>query len=295
MAETPARPARSYVLKEHESAPEGARPARQSSKVGKSLPAHCNPESYPDGCKIRIDRYRAGDRLTWPTLREPPKSSELRERGSTTQSVKSRLNSAFQLGNAETNWIAMATLTYRVSPGSYDDVRNDWTRLKDRLRKRWNGVEWAWILEFQKRGAAHFHVFIGDGGELGKALLEEETRTVKRKGTDTEIFQGNVASWISETWIEIVGDTSPKFLRFQRGGILEKMRSRDAAGRYAAKEASKRVQKSAPWEVLQWWGMSNSIRPKFRESLSMTVADFKRLFPGLPVCSRLWTHVNLSD
>lgn len=293
MAETPARKTRSYALKERDSGPGTGSAARQSSKVGKSLPAHLNPASYPEGCKIRIDRYRKGDRLTWPSFREPPAPPEERNRGSLTQSVKSRLNAAFTLGNAETDWIAMATLTYRKSPGSYDEVKRDWTRFKDRFRKRWEGTEWAWILEFQRRGAAHFHVFFGSGGELGTALQSEPVEIRKRKGTDTEIFAGPVAEWIAETWIEIVGDQSPRFKRFQRGGILEKMRSTDAAGRYAAKEAAKRVQKSAPWEVSQWWGMSNAIRPRFRESLSMTVKDFKRLYPDLPVCSRLWSHVEL--
>lgn len=218
-----------------------------------------------------------------------------RDRVSVEQSVKSRLQAAFQLGNAETDWFSMATLTYRVSPKSYDEVRDHWTRFKDRLRKAYPGAEWGWILEFQKRGAAHFHVFFGSGGELGKAIKSESWVTKKRKGTDTQICTGPLSEWVSETWIKIVGDTDPKFLKFQRGGILEMMRSPDAAGRYAAKEASKRVQKVAPWPVKQWWGMSNSIRPEFRSHHSITVADFRRMFPDLPAVSRLWSHVENQD
>lgn len=284
---------REYALK-RDPADATRGPARQSSKVGKSLPAWMDPGQYPDGCIIQVDRYKAGDLLRWPQMRETPSTAAAeRERGSTEQSVKSRLNCAFKLGNAETSWIAMATLTYRDSPADYETVQRHWTRFKDRLRKAFPGSEWAWILEFQKRGAAHFHVFLGDGDGIGLALKTEETVTRKRKGKDTEIFNGPVSSWIAETWIDVVGDTSKRFLSFQRGGIVEKMRSADAAGRYAAKEASKRVQKSAPWPVLQWWGMSNGIRPRFRESLTMTVADFKRLFPDLPACSRLWSHADI--
>lgn len=296
--EAPVRRKRSYSLtraKDGTSAPEAAGLACHSAKVGNSdhgkpLPRHLDPAQYPPNCLIQVTRFKNGDLLRWPTMNEPPPSPDIIERASREQSVRSRLRSAFALGNAETSWLAMATLTYRVNPADYASVRDDWTRFKDRLRKKWKSPEWGWILEFQRRGAAHFHVFLGSGGELGKGLNSEATVTRKRKGQETEILAGPIANWISETWIDIVGDNDPKFLKFQRGGIVEKMRSPDAAGRYAAKEAAKRVQKVAPWEVSQWWGMSNSIRPDERSFFTMTVEDFQRQFPGLPVCSRLWSH-----
>lgn len=255
-----------------------------------------DPQQYPGECHIRVERYRNGDRLKWPQMRETDGPGDgPRERESLEQSVKSRLQSAFQLGNAETDWMAMATLTYRVAPSSYDEVREHWTRFKDRLRKQFPGAEWGWILEFQGRGAAHFHVFFGSGGELGNAIKSESWVKRKRKGKETQICSGPLADWIAETWIQIVGDIDERFLKFQRGGILELMRSPDAAGRYAAKEASKRVQKKAPWPVKQWWGMSNSVRPSFRSHHVITVAQFRAMFPDLPAVSRLWSHVENRD
>lgn len=284
---------RDYQLRKHGAPPEGSA-ACQSSKVGNSLPLHADPSCYPGGCLLQIERYKNGDRVKWPALREPPKPPEERERASIQQSTKSRLHSAFQLGNAETNWLAMTTLTYRVAPSSYGEVRDHWTRFKDRLRKRFDGAEWGWILEFQRRGAAHYHVFLGDGGELGEAIKREQTRERMRHGNKVEILAGPVASFIEDAWIDIVGDDDPRFKKVQKGGIVEKMRTPDAAGRYAAKEAAKRVQKVAPWPVSQWWGMSKSIQPIMRARKAMSVDEYRMLYPDLPVCSRLWEHAEIS-
>jgi hypothetical protein len=170
------------------------------------------------------------------------------------------------MGNAETNWVAMLTLTYRVSPQPADLVRHRRAFLA-RLERRFPACHWAWILEFQRRGAPHYHLFFGDGGPLGVAIEESPLVTVMRHGTPTQVLCGDLARSLADWWIEIVSDTDPRFRAFQGGGILERMRSPDAAGRYAAKEAGKRVQKSLPpgWPGgFRWWGMCRAIKPRAR-------------------------------
>lgn len=294
--------ARKYYINGHESllvnqeltADRGEADPRacQSSKVRKTatrIPDYMNPKRQFFGYeKITVTEFKNGSRLKWPVTKEPPPPPENRERGSLSQSVKSRLNSAFNLGNAETSWLAMATLTYRVAPSDYETLKSHRSKFLDRMRKRFGEFDYAWILEFQKRGAAHFHIFIGDGGELGALIKSEPTRTKKRKGVETEILTGDVAEYVTEAWIEIVGDDSPKFLKFQRGGILEKMRSPDAAGRYAAKEAAKRCQKESSFPVSQWWGMSRKLKALARGETEISVDDFTELFPDSPMISKLW-------
>jgi len=230
-----------------------------------------------DRTTAEVTDYKTGSRVAYPPKSPPCGALGCADRASRNQSTKSRLNAAFQLGNAETDWLAMATLTYRSSPESYVETRAHRVRLLDRLRKKWKDPHFGWILEFTQNGAPHYHLFLGSGGELGEAIRAEPTLTRQRKGKPVLVFCGDFAQWVAEAWVAIVGDTTDEFRAFQFGGIVEPMRSADAAGRYAAKEAAKRIQKRAPWPVLQWFAISRSVRPKpiriRRKSLADLIAD----------------------
>lgn len=278
-------------------APEGAPPACQSSKVrNPPLPKWLDPACYPRGKRITVTHHKRGSVLGWPSPVTVARSRPAQvERAGTVQSVKSRLRAAYNLGNAECSWVAMITLTYREPPSDYAAVRADRERFLDRVRKRFGPTQIGWILEFQRRGAAHFHVWVGDDCELGRRLVSEPVRERERKGTVRRICRGPSADWIASAWIDIVGDTSERFRRFQSGGIVELMDHADGAGRYAAKEAAKRCQKEAPWPVSQWWGMSRSLLPQARHRTSITVEDFRRRFPDMPALSRLWSRLEFED
>lgn len=210
------------------------------------------------------------------------------ERASVRQSAKSRQNCAFQLGNAETDWLAMVTLTYRTNPSSYEEVAGHRVRWFDSMRKEWGRFDYAWFLEFTERGVAHYHVFVGSGGDLGDAIRRERTRTVTRKGNPVAILRGDVDASAVHHWRRITSDGSDEWDAFQTGGIVERMRTPDAAGRYAAKEAGKRVQKIAPWPVKQWWNMSREIRPVSRGRVAITVRDYIAAFPDGKMRSKVW-------
>lgn len=287
---------RSYTLKAWDcDKGESPSPASQSSKV-RNLPAWVDPACYPQQGKITVTHHKRGSVLGWPSPVKVARSRPAEvERASTEQSVKSRLRAAYNLGNAECSWVAMLTLTYRVPPADYDRVREDRERFLDRMRKRFGPTQVGWILEFQRRGAAHFHIWIGDDCELGRRLASEPTRERTRKGVTRRVCSGESSEWIASAWVDIVGDSDPRFLRFQSGGIVELMDNADGAGRYAAKEAAKRVQKSAPWPVSQWWGMSRSLLPKSRHQTAITVADFRKRFPDMPALSRLWARLEIDD
>lgn len=130
-----------------------------------------------------------------------------------------------------------------------------------RLRRA--GVSCAWILEFTKAGNPHFHLFFD-------WLPNIEWRAVNRDGKEYEVCADvGFARWFVDSWMEVSGQSTRVF---HGGGIIEKMKSPDAAGRYVAKEAAKRVQKSAPeWfgHPGRFWGMPRSWSPKVRGSLWM--------------------------
>lgn len=237
-----------------------------------------------------IEHYREGSRIRWPS--KPGNSGAIdgcTDRSSQSQSVRSRLNCAFAFGNAETDWLCMVLLSYRAgsAPTDWTTLRDHRNRFVDSLRKRWRGVHFGWFLEFTEAGTPHFHVFLGNGGDLGAEIAGAPRRTVRRKGKETVLVGGAIEDCIVKWWSNIVGDVSPEFQAFQNGGIVEAMRSPDAAGRYAAKEASKAVQKQSPFPVKQWWGMSRNCSPRVRETTTKTLQELSdSRLPG--VVSRVW-------
>lgn len=109
-------------------------------------------------------------------------------------------------------------------------VKNCCRKLRQALVYR--GLYGFWFLEFQKRGAPHFH-FIVSG-----AMQPSEVSKLKR------------------TWHRMVGSSCPHHL--ERGVKYEILRKQSAAGSYAAKYSSKDEQKTVPpryQNVGRFWGL----------------------------------------
>lgn len=161
------------------------------------------------------------------------------ERGEIKELTRDSLrNMAFVAHNTLIQFDVMVTLTY---PSSYP---SDGKAVKKHLEKfiAWVlrvGVEsYFWFMEFQRRGAPHFHIFTA-GGMLPK-----------------------MKTAVSQKWFDIVGSEDPKHLK--AGTRVEKLRRPDAAGRYAAKYAGKPHQKRVPdgyQNVGRWWGHSRDVKP----------------------------------
>lgn len=127
----------------------------------------------------------------------------------------------------------MITLTYpRAFPFSGELVKKHWSAFRHWLLRR--EAEGVWILEFQKRGAPHFHIFLNKG--IGKKL-------------------------VAQAWYKIVGSNDERHLR--AGTRVEKLRKSHAAEAYAAKYGAKMEQKSVPKgfeHVGRFWGKFGSGR-----------------------------------
>ncbi len=122
----------------------------------------------------------------------------------------------------------MLTLTY---PGEFPcdgrEVKRHWANMRAWL-VRTMGRKGGWFLEFQRRGAPHFHVFLD--GEV-----------------DFEL--------IARRWYEVVGSKDLRHL--VAGTRIEMLREGHAAAAYAAKYAAKVEQKEPPEgfaNVGRFWG-----------------------------------------
>ncbi len=168
----------------------------------------------------------------------------------------------------------MVTLTY---PGEWRSVTTDWTccceaaegcsdvpcicdfspsgkvckahlrafreRLTRHLKER--GLSWwgsLWFLEFQTRGAPHFHLLLFG---FGFSLLE----------------LSDIQRWCSRAWSEIIDHSDPEERRKHRAAGTRVENCRAEHFGYALKYAAKLEQKSVPLEfadIGRFWGIWNT-------------------------------------
>ena len=123
----------------------------------------------------------------------------------------------------------MLTLTYPADfPLDGRLVKDHWRRFRQWMIRN-GAVTGLWVLEFQKRGAPHFHIFI-------QAPLDRVA--------------------VSVAWYKIVNSRDPKHLA--AGTRIETFRYPPALGSYVMKYASKTDQKDVPSEfenVGRFWGI----------------------------------------
>jgi len=100
-----------------------------------------------------------------------------------------------------------------------------------------------WFLEFQKRGAPHFHFFVTH--PPGSAIHDPQAEALAR-------------IWIASNWYDVVGSNDIKHL--SAGTQFDKLKhGRNGTISYAAKYARKAEQKKVPEEykgVGRFWGVS---------------------------------------
>jgi len=157
----------------------------------------------------------------------------------------SRRRLAFVASNTSVEFVTMITLTY---PGDWEndgkEVKRHLAVFLKRLRRFWPGCQYLWFLEFQRRGAPHFHMFVD-------AQLPEKRADKAR-----------VYRMIGEWWYKIVASDDPRHLK--AGTRVEQIRKPKGAARYAVKYAMKAYQKIVPVayrSVGRFWGHSRGVKP----------------------------------
>jgi len=258
--------------------------------------------SLPDFPYVKNERatvfgYRHGCKVVWESRRESLGNSreDDEQRTIKDQSRRSRHRAAFTFGNAECDWLAMTTLTWHTVPPA-ERVKADLDKFRRAWREKWQEPLDGWIMEIQKRGAPHFHLFHAAATNFARTAEASPSREVDRKGHPTRILGGNASRWIAREWLTATGEAGDeKAEAFCAGGLTEFFRSPDAAGRYVAKESCKREQKILPDIYAEglgrWWWLHKRWQPRCRGVFS---ADLKN-WPWQEPVSFVWDMQHLVD
>lgn len=187
-------------------------------------------------------------------------------------SRRSRQRLAFVACNTDVVFRTMITLTY---PGEFPtDGRNVKRNLHAFLEWLKRDIKampyYLWFLEFQQRGAPHYHVLID--------------WPLPRSRSDVSAVRFRVSC----AWYRIVGSQDTRHLA--AGTSVERVRKPDGAARYAVKYAFKMRQKRVPKEyqdVGRLWGCSRDVVPKVRQVHRVTEDDVRGCLDGWPYAPRL--------
>jgi hypothetical protein len=162
---------------------------------------------------------------------------------------------AFIVGNTEVEFRGLLTLTYpREFSNDGRRIKRDLRCLLVRLRRRYAGIEVIWFLEFQRRGAPHYHIL-----------------TSQEPDRDGQL-------WVSQAWYEVVDSNDPRHLR--AGTNWEKIRKAKGALRYVAMYAHKPTQRVVPKKyrnVGRFWGRSSGVTVPEPVRLDIGVATLRYL------------------
>lgn len=195
----------------------------------------------------------------------------------TTKSL-SLLTATIQATEVELN--TMLTLTYpKVYPRNGEEVKRALNTLLQRLRSK-GKFEYLWFLEFQKRGAPHFHILTDHGG-ITPRMRVDVAETWVRHMTKSDWF-------IAQTVIESIDnctceyDTMVTHIRRAYGVAFHRdtwqiVREKDGAKRYVTKYAQKPEQKVVPKEyqdVGRFWGCSTGVKLQGGAEVETTEENF---------------------
>lgn len=192
-----------------------------------------------------------------------------------TLSKESRRRLALAAANTRHDLRSFITVTYpNEFPCDGKIVKEHLKKLLDSLRRfAPEKLHYLWFLEFQRRGAPHFHVFTS--ADLPKPLT-----TLRRTLRDRDaIVNASWQRWISRRWFEIVGSKDRRHLA--AGACWERVQKADGAARYVAKEASKTFQKSVPkafQNVGRFWGTSRGFMPDEVPSVRVSASMLRQVF-----------------
>lgn len=170
--------------------------------------------------RLRYQRYNA------------PSTSTLNTRGH----IKSFSRRSFKrlrhaLRNIDINWQAFLTLTYPHNyPADYKQSKKHLNAFLQYLRRK--SIKYLWILEYQRRGAPHYHIL------LSQRINKDD---------------------VSERWYRIVnsGDYKHKLA----GTQIKAIKTLKQVYAYLSDYLSKLTQKTLPSNILsgRWWGMSRNL------------------------------------
>lgn len=174
-------------------------------------------------------------------------------------SERSRQKLAWVCSQSSYPMVSMITLTYHRMTMDGRACKSDLNTFLTAVRRILPNTKYIWFMEFQKRGAIHYHVLL--------SVPVDRQKWVR----------------LSRCWstIAIKRGGSPKFVRWfngrKRGRFWEDERKEGGLTRYGLKYALKMEQKDCPKGLLncgRFWGASRGLVEE-----SVIIQDYKGLLP----------------
>lgn len=185
-------------------------------------------------------------------------------------SMKSRLRLLHFVRNCNADFVSMLTLTYpRVFSTDGKAVKNHLHRFLDKGLLAFYPCRYVWFLEFQRRGAPHYHILTDRSLEPCQSAFYRGRRGWVKVWTN-RVMQDR----LREVWYRIVGSGDERHLR--AGLMWERIEHEEGALRYTATHAGKEVQKLVPsafQNVGRFWGHSRDCFVAAPDSIEMTTAE----------------------
>lgn len=259
----------------------------------------------PTMCVVGYSRFKHDVVIRYTPLHAS--DHEITKRGHVTEwSSASRAELRHLVVNSETRALGMFTLTYPADfPVNGLLSKKHLDNLFRELRRRWGErFLYLWFLEFQSRGAPHYHVLTAGSihDELkkrvvhargckgscgvtakfpwGKGGLAQRDKSKRWNQRCRVVFRGDEESFLADAWLQSIGAADDEAARrFNHGGIWEPWHEADGCARYVAKETTKMWQKKVPQgfaSVGRFWGASKAWdRPECHEEFFGSMAQVR--------------------
>lgn len=220
---------------------------------------------------------------------QPPQLVDVTRGKITELSSRSLQRLAFVATNTEVEFSHMLTLTY---PSEFPHSGNVCKRhlatmvrwIRDRLGRPFS---YLWILEFQRRGAPHFHLFLKlEQGERIATKRQISTHWAKIARDELEAELGDYQSE-SDGYDGIKAEIEAIYQKHKNAGTrIERIKEPEGARRYCVKYATKRHQKDVPEEfqtVGRFWATSQDVLPEADTYILPSLADIAELLEPVRV------------
>ncbi len=199
---------------------------------------------------------RGGALVTYKTDGEPPAKAGTKK-AITEFSDVSRKKLAYTASNSHLKWQSMITLTYcRNYPKDGEIIKRQLNSFLTYTRKLIPGVKYLWFLEFQKRGAPHYHIL------LSSPYNEVISERLALSWVNIATIEGDKADFKYLRFILWFNSTARKVKNIEGCQFWQDAKSADGLSHYAVKYASKLEQKTCPNNYLnvgRFWGSSRNL------------------------------------
>jgi hypothetical protein len=172
-------------------------------------------------------------------------------------SNKSRKKLAFYASNAALDWRSMITLTYaRHYPTDGMVCKANLNSFLTYVRKLLAGVRYLWFLEFQKRGAPHFHILLSADydKEISEKLAGSWVNLSTREDDKEDARYMKFVTWFNSGKRGVPNCNGCQF--------WQSAKSSNGLSHYAVKYAVKMEQKTVGKDYVnvgRFWGCSRGL------------------------------------